>query len=113
MKKLSIIAALAVAVLSAGCSETQNDQVAKIREFTVRLCSFMPSVQSVTAILAAANPAVTGTLQIATAICDAVSDTPVPPPGVASLKSDGECPKVNDVCVEGEWVAPGEKEDKE
>lgn len=128
MKRLSVIAALAMAVLAAGCSETQQTQVQKVREFAVRLCGFLPSVNSVAAILAASNPQVSGTLAVATAICDAVAEKPpVETPAVhrGSLvwptiliqvqDKPKDCPQVNGVCVDGEWIDPADdkKKDKE
>lgn len=77
-----------------------EDEVEKVREITVGLCGFLPTVESVTQMLQASNPIVSGVMAIARAICQAVSDEK---PGVM-LAIHKPRPTVNGVNVEGDWV---------
>ena len=81
------------------------ETIQRIQEHAVKFCSFLPTYASVLAMLTAQDPTVTGALNIATAICDAVTSKP------HSLMSDyytkESCPKVNGVCIDGDRVPDG------
>jgi hypothetical protein len=100
--RLALIAALALSLT--GCSLFEGEgslesRVKDIQKYTVELCKYLPTAQSVTAIVTASNPAVTGGFAIAQAICVAVSRQA----STATLYKD-TCPRVNGVCVEGVHV---------
>jgi hypothetical protein len=75
-----------------------DPRVEQIRQKVAVTCHFLPTVASVSAMLNAANPAVTGVLGIASAICQAVNASR----RVTSLSGD-EKPvgEVNGVPIEG------------
>ena len=74
-----------------------EDEVEKVREITVGLCGFLPTVDSVTQMLQASNPIVRGVVNIAKAICAAVSSD--------TARGLVMRPKtVNGIKIEGEWV---------
>lgn len=96
LRAVSLAAILALA----GCggeTGTLTDNVKAVQSATTKACSYLPTVASVSAMLTAINPAVAGVAAIAGAICSAVK------PKALGFKSDA-CPKVNGVCVEGEFV---------
>jgi hypothetical protein len=100
--RLLIAAALALALT--GCSLFEGEgslenRVKEIQGYTVELCKYLPTAQSVTAIVTASNPAVSGGFAIAQAICVAVTRQA----SSATLYKD-HCPMVNGVCVEGVHV---------
>lgn len=74
-----------------------DDDVQKVRDLTVKVCGFLPTVGTVLAILKASNPAVMGVVAVAAAICEAVKPKPVA--ALAALP-----PAVNGVKIEGEFV---------
>jgi hypothetical protein len=92
-----------------GCTDPRIDE---IREKAVAICGFAPTLSSVSQILA--NPGLTSAAAIAQAICDAV--TAKPPVGLYGnmYPQETDCPKVNGVCVEGDFVEkPKEEKPKE
>lgn len=107
--RIALRAVLLVALLSlAGCGgETGSlmDNVKAVQAATTKACSYLPTVASVSAMLTANNPTVIGVSAIAGAICNAVTK----PPNVLGLKAE-ECPEVNGVCVEGDFVDPDDEE---
>lgn len=98
----SLLLAMALAVGLAGCGPASDDgstdPIATVQVLVEKTCSFVPTASSVAAMLAANNPAVQGTVAIATAICAAVTRKSVTP-------GDGsDCyGTVNGVCVEGKF----------
>jgi hypothetical protein len=87
-------------LLLLGCGTGSLDsQVKDVQAAAVKACGFLPTASSVAAILSAGNPAVTGVTAVATAICAAVTKVA---PQARGLEQ--ECPRVNGVCVEGEFV---------
>jgi hypothetical protein len=94
-----------------GCvinQETVDAKVGAVQELTKKICQFLPTVQSVTAIFAAASatdPTLATVTAVATAICDIVikSEKAVETPEGKVLKGQAECPygEVFGVCVEG------------
>lgn len=80
-----------------------DDRVKKIQELVVVGCGFLPTATSVAGILAAPNPAVTGIIAVAVAICHAVKSPPIQ--GLADLGVYGE---VNGVPIEGTFVPTDE-----
>lgn len=111
MRKLLLSSALAVSL--AGCGvlfpSNEGEDANTVIEYAVQLCSFRPALESVQAILAAQNPLVTGAFNVALAICTAVS--PSKSQGLLDVQpaSPEDCPKVNGVCVEGEFVPEAEE----
>jgi hypothetical protein len=74
-----------------------DEDVALIQQHTVKLCGFLPTVQTVTAILGLGNPALQAASAIATAICRAVSKDKV-----STLVSTP--PTIEGIVIEGEYV---------
>ena len=92
-------------ILLGGCTGTSlTDTVKAIQDETVKLCSYLPTVNSVSAIISAGNPAVIGVSAVANAICTAVINWKTAQATPNSFAT--ECPKVNGVCVEGEFTKP-------
>jgi hypothetical protein len=84
-----------------GMSENKTVQV--VREKTVELCGFLPTVETVVALLAVNNPAAVTAVVIAKKICTAVTRAKmVTLTGAAPIIVDG-------VVIEGDFVNKGEK----
>jgi hypothetical protein len=80
---------------------SDNDLVKTIREKTVEYCGFLPTVETVAALIAVNNPALTTGFIIAKKICAAVTAQKM------SLLA-GEAPIIVDgVVVEGEFISKG------
>jgi len=79
-----------------------DPRVEQIRSKVSEACDFLPSVASVAAMLAAANPTVTGVVGIATAFCRAVKASRAR--SVSQLVGVGRKPigTVNGVDIEGD-----------
>ena len=110
MRKFLLAAALALPLTSCGWYENHKDDVQLVIDYAVQLCNFKPKVESVLAMVSAPNPTVVGAFQIAMAICTAI--TPSQSQGLMSVPptDSDDCPKVNGVCIEGDFVPPeGEK----
>jgi hypothetical protein len=109
-----IAAALAAAIIVAGCGQTSVDTTAidivvqKVQEIAVKICSFLPTDESVVNIIKASSTGETA-YGIAKAICDAVTkaDTEGAPDNAAGRS---QCPMVKGVCIEGEFVPPTPKD---
>jgi cation transport ATPase len=86
----------------AGCSPQVNDNVTKVVEASKQICSFVPTDATVVALIKVMGGE--SAHAIATAICNAVTAQA----GVDTRSMEKECPKVKDVCIEGEFVE-GEK----
>jgi hypothetical protein len=83
--------------------DSDSKLVQTIREQTVRLCGFLPTVETVTALIAVNNPALTTGFIIAKKICAAVTAQKM------SLIS-GDMPVIVDgVVIEGDFINKGEK----
>lgn len=79
-----------------------RDDVKAVQERVVEMCGFLPTANSVAAMLSAGNPVVTGVMGIATAICQAVSSTRRTGLSLIAMRSGlGE---VNGVPIEGDFV---------
>lgn len=115
MKRLTI---LVLALALVGCSsEKREETIAQVQKLTVQICSFLPSVKTVSDILSAGNPVVTGATAVAQAICDAVTANPtgVQPATFLQIEDEAKptekpCPEVNGVCIQGEFVKPRDEE---
>jgi hypothetical protein len=81
-----------------------DERVKKVRDLTVVGCGFLPTVASVAAMFTAANPAVSGVLGVAVAICEAVKR-----PAFQGLADMGVYGEVNGVPVEGDFVSGGKE----
>ena len=98
MKRLLLVGIL----LLAGCTGTSlTDTVKQIQDETVKLCAYLPTANSVAAIVSAANPAVVGIGAVANAICTAMINWQTDQKTINSFAT--ECPKVNGVCIEGSY----------
>ena len=103
--KLRIFLALALLALLTGCeSNTLAKQVKEVQDKAVELCAYLPSFNSVSAILTAGNPTAIGINAVANAICTAVIQWK--DHQTNALVTD--CPRVNGVCVQGQFVQPKE-----
>jgi len=89
---------------------TLSEKVKAIQDKAVQLCAYLPQATAVTAMLSAANPAVTSVGAVANAICTAITNW-------SSKRTEGtfttECPRVNGVCVEGTFVDTIKEKTKE
>jgi len=84
---------------------TIPEKVAAVREKAVELCGYLPKADSVEHMLLASNPVSQTVEAVANAICNAVvawQKQHGAAPSVSALTDD--CPRVNGVCVEGEFV---------
>lgn len=112
MRRIAL--ALLLLIPLAGCGSDPEssyaDEIAKVQEYAQQICNFLPHAKSVAAMLTADNPVVTGAFAVATAICNAVTGKPM---GLYSDRYTEEtCPKVNGICIEGEFVDPEKKDEK-
>lgn len=84
---------------------TDSRLVVKIQAATVKACGFLPMAETVAALVAAGNPAVTTATLIAKKICVAVT---APRPAILGLSSmSGEVANpiiVDGVVIEGEFI---------
>lgn len=110
MKRLSIVMFL----LLAGCGVSQEGTTLKIQNYARNICGFWPTASTVIAILAAPNPAVSGIIPVANAICSAVLANPPPSSSsmLSMISSKSECPQVNGVCIDGYWADDSEDKGK-
>lgn len=76
-----------------------DPRVQAVRERVAEMCGFLPTVTSVSAMLAAANPTVTGVIGIATAICQAVTTS-----SAMNFALSSTLGTVNGVPIEGDWI---------
>jgi hypothetical protein len=111
--KLFKIAVVAAGVALAGCSLLPwqggdvNAQVAEVQELCKKACSFLPTAQTVAAIISAGDPTVAGASAIAKAICDSVSAHLAANPELKTApQKEEKCPwgEVAGVCIEGKPV---------
>lgn len=79
---------------------SDNKTVKAVREKTVELCGFLPTIETVVALLAVNNPAAVTAVVIANKICMAVTKSKM------SLLA-GDAPVIVDgVVIEGEFILP-------
>lgn len=79
-----------------------DDPIEIARVTTVQLCGFLPTVDTVTKILAVGNPSLNTGISVAYAICAAVSHFKAKQAFVGTTPD--AAPQVDGVMVEGEWV---------
>ena len=99
MKKTLLVGTFAAFLFSAQtCSSTDiPGTIAKVQAAAVQTCSFIPTAGTITAIIETFNPGLAAPLDMAQAICAAVSSQ-------RSLRRiQGEV-KVNNVPIHGNWV---------
>ncbi len=101
MRKFLFAAPLIAAVMLSGCATTTGGVdtkvlIEQIRQATVAVCGFLPTVTTVADILLAGNPAIITVGAISNAICEAVKTIPpqaarrgVAPPSVAGVVIHG------------------------
>jgi hypothetical protein len=97
MKKLLLSSILAASLSLAGCNTVDlSTIIAQVQNSTVSLCGYVPTVETIVAIVGANDPTLVTGLQIADAICAAVK--PKATPDVSSGA------KVAGVVVKGHFV---------
>ncbi len=101
MKKLLLAIPLAAALTFGGCATTGGNVnvIEQVRQAAVAVCGFLPTVETVAAILASGNPIVATASGIANAICDAV--THLPP---MTARRGAPAPSVAGVVIHGKFV---------
>lgn len=113
MKSLLKVGVVAIALGLAGCSLLPwqggdvNAQITEVQDLCKKACSFLPTAQTVAAIITAGDPTVAGASAIAKAICDQVSKALEANPELKTApKAAEECPfgKVAGVCIDGKPV---------
>ena len=106
MKRLLIVALVffigGCGVLDSGSSLA--DKVKAVQDEAVKLCAYLPTATSVSAIITAGDPTVVGISAVANAICTAMINWQTDQKTVNSFATD--CPRVNGVCVEGSYTKP-------
>jgi hypothetical protein len=104
MLRKILLAAPLVGLLSlGGCATTGtnvNAVIEQVRQVAVATCGFLPTVETVAAIISAGNPLVSGASAVANAICAAVASIP---PRTAGRRG-GAVPTVAGVVVHGRFV---------
>jgi hypothetical protein len=114
MKRLATVP---VVLLLTGCGPTfptidgvaLREAVAQVQAATVQACQYLPTNETVVAILTTGEVLETA-YNIARQICDAVTET-VSAVGPAQMQEPrlgdaDQCPMVRGVCVEGRFIAP-------
>ncbi len=96
---VGVSAMLTVSIILGCDSLTIGGQIEAIQKKAVEICQYLPEYNTVSAILAAGNPQVTGVAAIANAICLAVMQWK----GQAQQHAIMDCPRVNGVCVSGSF----------
>lgn len=82
---------------------SQNKTVKAVRDKTVELCGFLPTVETVLALLAVSHPGVATAVVVARKICGAVTKSKM------TLLAGNAPIIVDGVVIEGEFVNKGEK----
>jgi phosphohistidine phosphatase SixA len=77
---------------------SESKLVVAVRETTVLLCGFLPTVETVVALIAVQNPAIMTAAGVARKICAAVSPTK------GTMKTNLKPPMVDGVVIEGEFI---------
>ncbi len=87
MKKLLLLGTLALA----GCAgiSTPNGGIKDIQNAAASICRFVPAAKTVADILLSGSMAVTTTIGVATAICNAVTTAPLADGGPRQAKVGG------------------------
>ena len=108
---------LAATIALTGCGPTfptidsaaLREAVAAVQANTVEICQYLPTNESVVSILTASDILETA-YQIATQICNAVTEA-APPPLVQNprLGDEDQCPMVRGVCIEGRFIGGANK----
>lgn len=117
-----VAASIVAALLVTGCGPSfptidgaaLAEAVAQVRGHTIKICSYIPSDESVIAILTTSVPVLETALKVAQQICDAVTAS-VPPVSPAQMSEPrrgdaNQCPMVRGVCITGQFVPPGTTE---
>ena len=73
MKKIMLLAALALGGCTAAQQQTEAQVIAEIQQDAVLACSFLPTVNTVANILAAGVPGLSVASSVAQAICSSVT----------------------------------------
>lgn len=95
---ISIAAICAMPLVMSSCSGQQaEDVIKKAQEVAVQVCSFLPTLTTITNILNLRNPLLQTGTEIGNAVCNAVGPKAAP-------RSVPGGPKVGGVIVEGQRV---------
>lgn len=84
---------------------TNSETVVQIQALTVRFCRFLPTVETVLALMSV-NPVISTAAVFARKICQAVTASASVPTLMGTEKPK---PMVDGVVIEGEWIIPKEK----
>jgi hypothetical protein len=110
MRKFVVVLGMSAALLLAGCDTTDSaakvsaaiaDVQAKARQY----CAFVPTAATVAELLKTMVPGLTGTVGVAQAICNAVTNNPMAE-GPGKRQRFGQ---VSGVVIEGHLVKPKKK----
>src|SRR5262245_17401851 len=124
MKRVIAIS-LAGALALAGCgpsfptidSEALKEAVAQVQGYTVQICRYLPTNDSVIGILTSSNDILETAFAIAQQICNAVTErVEAVNPAQAQepqLGEENQCPMVRGVCIEGRFVPEGKEGPKQ
>lgn len=98
--------ALCLIAVLGGCAPDipLAEKVKAIQGKAVDLCAYLPTATSVAAVISAGNPATVSISAVANAICTAVINWKNSQGTTNSFAAS--CPKVGDICIQGEWVQP-------
>lgn len=97
MKKLL---AIAVALALSACQTTDtNSVITQVQQTAIKVCSFVPTVETVASILALNNPLLKSAGDIANAICSAVGPKLAP-----RASSPGVGPSVGGILIKGDRI---------
>lgn len=89
-----------------GITTTNTEEVVKAQAAAVRLCGFLPTVETVIALMGIVTPGVNMATTIARKICEAVTRSKA---AAKVLGSEPLKPMVDGIVIEGEFVTPKEK----
>lgn len=102
MRKFLLMAPVVGALSLGGCGTTGNTPadiqqlILQVQAAAVQVCSFLPTAETITAIISAGNPVVGTATAVANAICAAVT--------AKSARLGETAPQVNGVPIHGTFV---------
>lgn len=107
MRKIIIISSMSLMLASCTMRDEAGElqvppEAYLIQTRVAQFCDFKITLQSVIDIMNAANPIVQGVDNIVNAVCMAVATKPFT--AWSDIYTEETCPKVNDVCIDGERI---------
>ncbi len=100
MNKIFMLIPAAALSLSACVTTSGGGLIDQVRSIALTVCSFVPTAETIAAILAKNSPGLTTASQVANAICAAVT-MPAPSPGLSARPAAAT---VTGVKIDGEFV---------